>query len=135
MIEAAVKAWELNKHKIEDALKLKHPEEYKDLVKLVIQNITDDYEFNPDPERIHEINDGSYSGILLFIIGDKGYSSDEYWYVSIYYGSCSGCDTLEAIKMEGSWGEAPNEQQIKSYMTLALHIVQKLKPLDLGESV
>lgn len=39
----------------------------------------------------------------------------------------SGCDTLMAIS--GYSDELPNEEQVKDYMTLALHLVQKLKRL------
>ena len=44
-----------------------------------------------------------------------------------YYGSCSGCDTLLGIN-EYEDG-LPNEEQVKDYMTLCLHLIQKLKPL------
>lgn len=134
MIELAVKNWELNKHKIEGYLKANHPDEYLDLVKLVIENITsedDDYNFNPDPTRIHTIDDGDYQGVLLFVIAAKGYQPSKYWYVAIYYGSCSGCDTLQDIRYSGTEYDAPaNETQLKDYMTLCLHIVQQLKAMD-----
>lgn len=107
-----------------------HPEDYKEIVKNVISVITedDDYgDFNPDPERIHEIDDGNCQGSLVYVIGAKGYEPSDYWYVKVGYGSCSGCDTLESIK--GYIDEPSTDEQVKDYMTLALHIVQGLKKM------
>ena len=111
----------------------KHPGDYKEIVKNVISIITDadDYgDFNPDPERIHEIDDGGYQGILVYVIGAKGYQPSDYWYVKVGYGSCSGCDTLKSIN--GYSDEPPTDAQLKAYMTLALHIVQGLKKMGDG---
>jgi len=107
---------------------VKHPDDYKEIVKNVISLITDadNYgDFNPDPDRIHEINDGDHQGTLVYVIGAKGYKPYDYWYVKVDYGSCSGCDTLESIKYYSH--EPPTDEQVKDYMTLALHIVQGLK--------
>lgn len=64
-------------------------------------------------------------GALVYVIGATGYQPDKYWYVKVGYGSCSGCDTLEAIR-EYQDGK-PTERQVNKYMTLALHIVQGLR--------
>ncbi len=127
MIKELVARWEANKEYVRDALKLQHPDNYKDLVWLVIKNITaDDYEdFALDPERIHEIDDGDYQGTLLYIIAEKGYQPSRYYSVFVDYGSCSGCDTLEGIREYSS--DPPTGEQIDQYMTLALHIVQGIK--------
>lgn len=131
MIQDAVKQWELKKENILKYFSEKHPDDYKEIVNVLIKNITseDDYDdFNPDPERIHEINDGSYQGTLVYVIAEKGYQPNKYFYTKVYYGSCSGCDTLEGIKSEGSdYDEKPNKDQAKQYQTLALHILQSLK--------
>jgi hypothetical protein len=110
------------------ALFAKHPSEYKDIVKAVVSVVAsaDEYD-DPDPERIHEINDGDYRGTLVFVIAAKGYQPSRYWYVKVGYGSCSGCDTLQAIHSYSD--EPPSESQLKDYMTLALHIVQGLKEM------
>jgi hypothetical protein len=106
-----------------------HPS-YEDIVKYVIEAVSDPDEYDSlDPERIHVIDDGDYQGTLLFIIAAKGYQPSKYWAVYVGYGSCSGCDTLQAIQDSGAWGEKPNEKQINDYMTLALHIVQGLKEI------
>lgn len=117
------------KDKLEESFKLTHPECYKDLVAKIIGIINnyEDYDL-PDPNRIHEINDGDHQGTLLYVIPAFGYQPNDYWYVKINYGSCSGCDTLEAIKTYND--EPPTEEQIKSYMQLALNIVQGLKSMQ-----
>jgi hypothetical protein len=48
------------------------------------------------------------------------------------YGSCSGCDTLQATKDYSD--EKPTPDQVSQYMILALHIVQGFKQLG-GEVV
>ena len=125
MIKEFVDRWDKNKEKIRKIFEEKDTYwNYKDIVKLVIENITtNDYgEFAPDPNRIHSINDGDYQGTLIFLIAEKGYQPDDYYYVKIYYGSCSGCDTLEAA-LDG-------RDKVNDLMSLSLHIVQGLKSLD-----
>jgi hypothetical protein len=121
----------------QDALRAKfaanRPDEYADIVKAVVETITGDgRKHNPDPERIHKLDDGDYQGTLVFVIAAKGYQPSDYWYVKVGYGSCSGCDTLESLR---SWGAAPPDtEELDGYMTLALHIVQRMKQMD-GEEV
>lgn len=129
MIPAFVKAWDDNKDYIEAHLREEHPSSYEQLVKWVIEMINplDEYDL-PDPKRITEIDQGDYQGTLVYVIGATGYQPHDYWYVRVWYGSCSGCDTLQAI---GEYShEKPTEKQINEYMTLALHIVQRLKKMD-----
>jgi len=125
MIELYVKRFESNKAQLESVLAIKHPENYKDLVTAVVKTITSEDYGDLDTERIHEIDDGDYQGTLLYVIGAKGYQPNKYWAVPVYYGSCSGCDTLQSICEYSS--EPPTKEQIKQYMTLALDIVQGLK--------
>lgn len=123
-----------NKNTLRDWFKSKHPESYKDIVCKVVENITsDDYE-DIDPSRIHEIDDGDYQGTLLYIIGANNYQPDKYWFVKVDYGSCSGCDTLAAIRDSWDYNKSPTEQQVEDYMILALHIVQGIKLLGGEES-
>lgn len=44
-----------------------------------------------------------------------------------YYGSCSGCDTLLSIS-QYDWG-LPTDEKVEEYMTLCLHLVQRMKSL------
>ena len=111
----------------------KHPESYAELVKWTIEAIRDPDEYNePDPERIHVIDDGDYQGTLLFVIGATGYQPDQYWCVKVNYGSCSGCDTLQSIRDDYSnfeERESVTDEQAHEYWMLALHLVQGLKEL------
>jgi len=103
-----------------------HPERYEDIVKAVVKLITDNKYPRLDPERIHVIGDGDYQGTLLFVIGAKEYQPRDYWCVFVDYGSCSGCDTLEAIHETVLSNKPPTQQQTDDYMSLALHIVQNI---------
>jgi len=130
MIEAAIKNWESNKHKLEQKLiELGDDPNYEELVKLTIETIITDEEVwgqdVPDPERITQIDHGDYQGTFLFVIAEQGYQPSKYWYVYVSYGSCSGFDTLQAINMDEDKG-----QKIKDYMMLCLHIVQELKVME-----
>ena len=140
MIPEFVKAWDERKHFIEDHLKAKHPDDYKELVSWVVKMINPDKKYDlPDPDIIYEIDDGNYQGTLVYLTPETGYQPNEYYIVFVGYGSCSGCDTLEAVKSDsgsrmrsltGTWGDyPPDEEAIKEYMTLALHIVQKFKKI------
>ena len=94
--------------------------DYEKLVRAVVETIGAPL----DPERIQEINWGDYQGTLFFVIGEKGYQPSSFWTVKVDYGSCSGCDTLEAIKSDYQDG---GEEQKRQLLELALHIVQGLK--------
>ena len=144
MIKEFVEAWEKNKDKLEEYLKTHKQEEYysyKQLVKLLF-----DIVINPEIDK-HEglfeltalydtgniltIDDGDYQGTLIFVLHENRYqpSVDEYVYTNVGYGSCSGCDTLQAIHCY-SVGETPDETQLKDYMTLCLHLLQRCKRMS-----
>jgi hypothetical protein len=117
-----------SREQVESRLRAGHPEDYKALVRLVVETVgTDDYG-QPDPKRIHQIDDGDYQGTLVFVIGAGGYQPSDYWYVRVSYGSCSGCDTLEAVR--GYRDEAPDDEAVKEYWTLCLHIAQNLRAMQ-----
>ena len=127
MIKEFVDLFMSRKNELELVFKEKHPENYKEIVEDVVGLLTTKGFGGIDKDRIHEIDDGSCQGTLLYIIAEKGYQPDDYWYVKVGYGSCSGCDTLEGIR--GYNNEPPNDEQVKDYMTLALHIVQGLRKM------
>lgn len=117
---------------VEASIRACPPPDYKSIVKLVIETIArEDKYSDPDPERIHEIDDGDYQGTLVYVISAKGYQPDRYWYARVSYGSCSGCDTLEAIR--GYTDEPPTDEQVREYWTLALHVAQGLREMG-GDS-
>jgi hypothetical protein len=135
MIEAFTKAWFANLHDMRAKFEANHPDDYKAVVKAVVEILPEDGltdedggwagSEQPDPERIHEINDGDYQGTLVYVIGAKGYQPSTYWFVRVGYGSCSGCDTLEAIR--GYRDDKPDKDQVDQYMKLALDVVQGLR--------
>lgn len=126
MIHALVEQFEKNRHVIESEFKKAHPMSYKDIVKLVIDNVVCESE-QPDPEKIHEIDDGNYQGTLLYLVPENTYQPNVYYYVFVGYGSCSGCDTLEGIRQYGDG--KPSDEQVKDYMTLALDVVRGIKKI------
>lgn len=121
MIQEFVNAFIGNKGKLEEALKQKHPDSYKELVTLVVTYIGAPL----DPEQIQEIDDGDYQGTLFYIIGEGGSQPCRYWSTAVDYGSCTHCDTFQRIQDYDSG--PPTERQVKDYMTLALHLVQELE--------
>ena len=140
MIKEFVTAWDKNKDKLKEYIKTHDQDEYdsyKDLVKLLF-----DIVINPEAEHwrdddncrfwhrfdtnnIHEIDDGDYQGSLIFLLYGDSYqpSPSDYVYTSVYYGSCSGCDTLLGIN--DYVGGLPSDEQVDDYMTLLLHLLQK----------
>lgn len=127
MIAEFIPQWDARKSQVEAGFKAAHPMDYVDIVRAVVSILSDGYQA-PDPDRIHEINDGDYQGTLVFVIASKGYQPSNYWVVKVSYGSCSGCDTLQAIR--GYSEDSPNDDQVADYMVLALHILQGLKNID-----
>ena len=133
MIQKFVDEFMESKEWIRAQLAKAHPGSYLDVVKPVIQSLNKDgdtYEA-PDPARITQIDHGDYQGTLLFVIAAHGYQPSTFWAVKVYYGSCSGCDTLEGIRNYEDG--APSERQLDAYMTLALHVVQNIVEIG-GES-
>jgi hypothetical protein len=128
MIQKFVERFIANKEAIETELREGHPESYSDLVVLLVDYITSDdgdsYD-EPDPNRVYVVDDGDCQGMQLYVIGATGYQPSIYWATFVHYGSCSGCDTLEAISDYST--DPPTEEQVEGYMTLMLHLVQKLR--------
>lgn len=136
MIKDFVDAWEKNKWKLKEYFTNTRQEEYdsyeaivEQIFKIVINPYIDN-ELCGTPFNIDDINvldDGDYQGTQIFILHKDTYqpSIEDYVYVGNYYGSCSGCDTLLAINNYGD--DIPTLAQVKDYMTLALHLIQKFK--------
>ncbi len=131
MIKEFVDRFMSKKPELEAIFSKKHPEDYKEIVANVINILKNGDVYDcPSSDNIHEIDEGDYQGTLVFVMSEGGYQPSDYWFVKVGYGSCSGCDTLEAIR--DCSDELPTDEQIKDYMALALHIVQKLKKMDNG---
>ena len=138
MLKIVVEKWWKNKNKLEAAYRFKtgwNSCSYLDIVKETINSILNDNDGYTkwDIEHITEIENGDYQGTLLYLIPENTYqpSSDEYLMTYVYYGSCSGCDTLQAIQ---EWSEGPlKEDQIKEFMMLSLHLLENMiKPYNDG---
>lgn len=137
MLKYCLRKWDENKKKLEEEL-LKDPDlnvcDYKHIVEKVVEiilNTNEEYLWNS--EGITEIDDGDYQGTLLFLIPRKTYQPSEYEYLMTYvgYGSCSGCDTLQAIQ---DYGETQiSEDQLKGFMVLCKDIITNMiKPYNSG---
>jgi hypothetical protein len=128
MIEKFVERFDASRDKLRERFAAGHPSGYEGIVKAVVECLKTDDEYDgPDPERIVKIDHGDYQGTLLFVIGAAGYQPSTYWAVPVGYGSCSGCDTFESIRDYDD--DPPSEKQVDEYMTLALHVVQKLRQI------
>ena len=138
MLDYMVAAWEEAKPAIRARFKAGHPDSYKDILTIVVEQM------NPHladqgcghalkVDRIHELDDGDYQGTLVFLIPFDVYQPSEYVLTKVDYGSCSACDTFQSVRYSefGSYSEestdAPNKLQVDQYMTLALHLVQGMK--------
>lgn len=136
MILEIIEKWEENKLKLEEYFKNTKQEEYSDykkivskLFEIVLVEVKDKWNgtTNFDVSKMTIIDDGDYQGTLIFLIPKDTYqpSAEDYIVTNTYYGSCSGCDTLQSISSYDD--DLPTEEQVSEYMTLALHLVQKMK--------
>jgi hypothetical protein len=137
MIQEFVKRFDARRGEVQAAFQAKHPDNYGDVVKIVVNALRDNGRFDdsesPDPGRITEIDHGDYQGTLLYVVAAKGYQPDRYWYVKVAYGSCSSCDTLQGIRT-GLFDDPPTDGEVEQYMALAVHVLQGLKKMaDYGE--
>lgn len=135
MIPGIIQQWETNKHKLEEYFRTTNQSEYnsyKSIVEKIFElciPVANEY-YNFNVKSLFEIDHGDYQGTKIFLIPVDTYQPgiDGYAFTHTYYGSCSGCDTLQAI-CDYEYG-IPTEKQVKDYMTLALHLVQKLRWLS-----
>ena len=132
MIKEFIEKWDKYKNDLEDYFRYTEQieyDEYEKIVKILFEKIINkDLKYDSerfDVEDLLKIDDGDYQGTQIFILHKGCYQPDveKYVYTSTYYGSCSGCDTLQAISFYDRG--LPNEEQVKDYMTLALHLLQK----------
>ena len=106
--------------------------EYKDLVKLTVMFILND-ENEWDVNKITEIDDGDYQGTLLYLIPEDTYqpNSSEYLMTFVEYGSCSGCDTLQAIQC--FLDTKSRNESIDDLMSLCKDLIcNMIKPYNTG---
>ena len=134
MIQEIIKKWDDNKINLEDYFRKTKQSEYETYLKLLLKVVelilNEGSEDGYNAEDITVIDNGDYQGTFIFIIPKDTYQPtiSDYIVTHTYYGSCSGCDTLQSIHSYSN--ELPDEDQIKEYMTLCLHLIQKMKPLS-----
>lgn len=134
MIKNFINAWNENKTNLENYFKTYGTEtiyDYKDILKLMLELVINPYlgkktkrDIRPlDIDNITKIDDGDYQGTLVYVIPEKTYQPDitEYIVTYVYYGSCSGCDTLESI-----FADKNKKSQVEDLMKLALDILQSM---------
>lgn len=138
MIKELIEKWEEKKHMLEDYFVATAMDEYLsylDILRKTIELCFSDCNFDEfccpiDYDEITEINDGHYQGSLVFVFHREAYQPcpEDYLWTCVDYGSCSGCDTLQnIIEYSGDPDGKLSREQVKQLMTLALHMVQKIK--------
>lgn len=132
-------AWDKNQNNVREWIATVNNSDfsYEMLLQNTIRILFEESEYDyhiPDHKRITMINNGEYQGTLVFVIGGQGYQPgvEDHWYTSVDYGSCSGCDTLQAISVYSN--DLPNKKQIQQYWTLCLHMMQKMRRMKNEES-
>ena len=137
MITELVQQWDKNKNRLEEYFKTteqKHYDSYESIVKILFKYVINrDSDETFDVGKMTIIDDGDYQGTQIFIIPKDTYQPnvEDYLMTNTYYGSCSGCDTLQGICHYEDG--LPTDGQVKEYMMLALHLVQKMKYLSENE--
>lgn len=109
--------------------------DYEDIVKALIGNVLNceeelvRYKISTD---IHVIDDGEYQGTQIFVVHNDTYQPDvdDYFFTHNYYGSCSGCDTLQSITQYQP--KPATDEQVKELMKLAFDLLRNFKPLVEG---
>ena len=134
MLAIVKRNWDKNKEVLEQEIRNSdtlNDCNYLDLVKLSFKVILSDKELNLD--GITLIDNGDYQGTQLFLIPFETYQPTEYEYLMTHvsYGSCSGCDTLQAIQ---NWGNNKlTDDQVTDFMKLCLDILTNtIKPYNSG---
>lgn len=134
MIKEFVERWNKYKENLEKYFRNTKQEEYdtyEKIVKILFDKVINQEEtkyYKFATNNITVIDDRDYQGTQIFIIPLDTYQPEinDYVVTNTYYGLCSGCDTLQAIS-EYDYDEKPDENQIKDYMELALHLLQKCR--------
>jgi hypothetical protein len=133
MILNYVKQWEERKHLLEQWLNDNEPNSYENVYEMLFHLVitrSERGELEWDWNRYVKIDDGEYQGNEIYILCSNVYQPEltDYIFTSVAYGSCSVCDTFQAIQESEDKAE-----RVKGYMTLALHMVQETKSFNTKE--
>lgn len=129
MIPEIINQWEENKYKLKEYFQTTEQPQY-DSYRVIVEKLFELVIEGFLPEKMIVIDNGDYQGTLIFLIPKDTYqpNTDDYIVTDTYYGSCSGCDTLQGIS---SYDDVlPTDEQVSEYMLLALHLVQKMRWLN-----
>src|SRR4051812_7766665 len=100
MVTEFAEYWPAIEESLTDKFSKKAPGSYDEILESMIVTLHSAMEDNwrdcPDPERITRIDHGDYQGTTVWVIAETGYQPSTYYVTKNYYGSCSGCDTLQA---------------------------------------
>lgn len=133
MDKEIIERWEKGKENLREWFKMTPQSEYDSYSKVVsalIKNclnygdLSDDEELSED----FDVSDhGNWQGTQIFLLHKDVYQPDtsNYYIFDNYYGSCSVCDTLLSISQYE--GGIPTKEQVDEYMTLCLHMVQRMR--------
>lgn len=130
MIKEFVQAWDARKDNLARWFRGTKQEDlsYEVILRAIIDEVLNPFlEIKWDSSKIHTIDDGDYQGCQLFVVPRDTYQPSPYEYIITYqdYGSCSGCDLLEHIRQYEDIH--PTEEQVREYMILALHLLQRCR--------
>ena len=122
-----VKLWEENKDSIRQWFETVDEITYENIVEHLITDV-----FIKDNKQVFSkefttINKGYYCGMLVFILSNNSTYADtinDFYVTYVDYGSCPYCDVLEY-----ALGVKDKEERVRQLMLIALHLIQKLKPL------
>lgn len=127
-----IEKWEENKGKLRYFFQNTEQREYDSYAK-ILEAICENILLYKKP-NVLESSLGNYSGDSVFVLTDNTLDSGHYNFDTCCnesfiittndYGSCSGCDTLLSISHYDDG--FPTEEQVNEYMTLSLHLVQRM---------
>jgi len=138
MIKEFVQAWNKNNSLLLREFEKEGPNSYAEIVKKLITIVlnpyledSEDVGYNMnqgiDIDKMTIIDNEDYQGTAIYIMPYNTCQPEvrDYVMTNNYYGSCSECDTFQAIY----YGEDSKLKAAKDYHDLALHLLQKFKPL------
>lgn len=140
MLKIIRDCWAKNQDKLREVI-AKLPDDeiqelgYENLVTMAFGNIFESETIKLNLTDIHVIDDGEYQGTFIYLIPFDCYqpSCDEYLMTYVYYGSCSGCDTLQAIQAELSCYGVTRKTVNNDLLELCLDILRNaIKPYNFG---
>lgn len=76
----------------------------------------------PDGNHVTDVTFGDYQGTRVLVVGSGEYQPSTHWVTSVYYGSCSACDALQAAQ-----DIEDREEWVQAHMRLALTMIQNMK--------